>query len=130
MNDKINQMIQQNERIWNLYQIGPVQKAEVEQFMESIVDECVDWITDHVGFVPPEATLSLKKYFGLVDYQQADAVDFADLVVEFSNGDQRKAIGAAIASPNVNAFIDAHKEGWIGDEGKFARVIARALSTI
>ena len=40
MNERIKELVMQNERIWNLYTIGPVQRAEVEQFVESIVQEC------------------------------------------------------------------------------------------
>jgi hypothetical protein len=42
MNERIKELASKNERIWNLYTIGPVQRAEVEQFVESIVNECAD----------------------------------------------------------------------------------------
>lgn len=46
-NALIQELAQQNERIANLYNIGPVQRAEVTQFVESIVLRCVqvamDW---------------------------------------------------------------------------------------
>ena len=38
MNERIEKLARQNERIWNLYTIGPVQRAEVEQFIEAIVE--------------------------------------------------------------------------------------------
>lgn len=41
MNERIRHLIEQHERINNLYIIGPVQKAEVEDFVEAIVRECV-----------------------------------------------------------------------------------------
>ena len=42
MNEQlVKQLVMQNERIANLYTIGPVQRAEVEQFVEAIVRECV-----------------------------------------------------------------------------------------
>lgn len=41
MNEQlVKQFVMQNERIANLYNIGPVQRAEVEQFVEAIVREC------------------------------------------------------------------------------------------
>lgn len=55
---------------------------------------------------------------------------FTDLAAQFAGGDKRKAVGIAIASPEVDAFICAYQDGWIGVEGKFARVVARALSAI
>lgn len=46
-NALIQELAQQNERIANLYNIGPVQRAEVTQFVEAIVLRCVqvamDW---------------------------------------------------------------------------------------
>ena len=41
MNERIRHLIEQHERINNLYIIGPVQKAEVEDFIEAIVRECI-----------------------------------------------------------------------------------------
>lgn len=40
MNERIKELAEQHERIWNLYTIGPVQRAEVEGFVEAIVREC------------------------------------------------------------------------------------------
>ena len=46
-NALIHELAQQNERIANLYNIGPVQRAEVTQFVEAIVMRCIqvamDW---------------------------------------------------------------------------------------
>lgn len=42
MNERIRNLIEQHERINNLYIIGPVQKAEVEDFVEAIVKACAD----------------------------------------------------------------------------------------
>lgn len=54
MNDQlINQLAMQNERIANLYSIGPVQRAEVTQFVESIVNECIS-VVDKI--IPPGYT--------------------------------------------------------------------------
>lgn len=41
MNERIKELAQEHERIWNLYSIGPVQQAEVEDFVEAIVQECL-----------------------------------------------------------------------------------------
>lgn len=37
MNQHILDIVNQNERIRNLYEIGPVQKAEIEQFAEDLL---------------------------------------------------------------------------------------------
>jgi hypothetical protein len=37
----VRELAMQNERIANLYTIGPVQRAEVEQFVEAIVQRCI-----------------------------------------------------------------------------------------
>ena len=43
MNEElIKSLAMQNERIFNLYTIGPVQRAEVEQFVEAIVMQCLN----------------------------------------------------------------------------------------
>ena len=66
MNEElVRRLAMQNERIANLYTIGPVQRAEVEQFVEAIIRECAaeadkqtiycrgipwgKWIKDHFG---------------------------------------------------------------------------------
>lgn len=41
MDDRVRELAKRNERIWNLYSIGPVQRAEVEEFTESILQECI-----------------------------------------------------------------------------------------
>lgn len=41
MNDNIKELVSRHERIKNLYDIGPVQRAEIEEFVEEIVRECV-----------------------------------------------------------------------------------------
>ena len=47
MNEElVKSLAMQNERIFNLYTIGPVQRAEVEQFVESIVQECLNICED------------------------------------------------------------------------------------
>lgn len=39
----------------------------------------------------------------------------------------RVIIGKGIVHPDVNTFIDHHKDGWIGTNGKFARILCVAL---
>jgi hypothetical protein len=47
MNEEfIKSLAMQNERIFNLYTIGPVQRAEVEQFVEAIVMQCLNICED------------------------------------------------------------------------------------
>lgn len=73
MNPKIRELIQRHERIQNLYQIGPVQRAEVEAFVEEIVQECITVIEaakPGVDQLPPEVALTMaannvRAYFGL-----------------------------------------------------------------
>ena len=43
----VYELAQQNERIANLYNIGPVQRAEVTQFVEAIVLRCVQCALDY-----------------------------------------------------------------------------------
>jgi hypothetical protein len=71
MNERIKSIIEQNERILNLYTIGPVQRAEVEQFMQSIVQECINVVQkqDRIpeGFFCPKSAntheFELRKHF-------------------------------------------------------------------
>lgn len=69
MNERIKELVMQNERIWNLYTIGPVQRAEVEQFVESIVQECElalrPMLRDMVS--RGQAFDLIKKHFGVKD---------------------------------------------------------------
>ena len=47
MNEElVKSLAMQNERIFNLYTIGPVQRAEVEQFVEAIVMQCLNICED------------------------------------------------------------------------------------
>ena len=67
MNNLVQSLAMQNERIWNLYQIGPVQRAEVQQFVEAIVRECGTWIKDRDSDIETgeyDAT-ALLKHFGV-----------------------------------------------------------------
>lgn len=69
MNERIKELVMQNERIWYLYKIGPVQRAEVEQFVESIVQECElalrPMLRDMVS--RGQAFDLIKKHFGVKD---------------------------------------------------------------
>jgi hypothetical protein len=67
MNNLVRSLAMQNERIWNLYQIGPVQRAEVQQFVEAIVRECATWIetTDADPAIGKDDANALLKHFGV-----------------------------------------------------------------
>ena len=67
MNNLVRSLAMQNERIWNLYQIGPVQRAEVQQFVEAIVRECANWIetTDAGPAIGKDDANALLKHFGV-----------------------------------------------------------------
>jgi hypothetical protein len=43
----VRELAVQNERIANLYTIGPVQRAEVTQFVEAIVMRCIQCVLDY-----------------------------------------------------------------------------------
>lgn len=43
---------------------------------------------------------------------------------------KQRVIAQGLSMPNLNEFIELHKEGWLGAEGKFARVLARVLQAI
>ena len=45
--DLVRELALQNERIANLYNIGPVQRAEVTQFVEAIVMRCIQCVLDY-----------------------------------------------------------------------------------
>jgi len=46
-NALVRELAGQNERIANLYTIGPVQQAEVTQFVEAIVMRCIQCALDY-----------------------------------------------------------------------------------
>jgi hypothetical protein len=50
MNERIRALAKQNERIWNLYTIGPVQRAEVEQFVEAIVEATLTQVAERAYY--------------------------------------------------------------------------------
>ena len=43
----VRELALQNERIANLYNIGPVQRAEVTQFVEAVVMRCIQCALDY-----------------------------------------------------------------------------------
>ena len=43
---------------------------------------------------------------------------------------RRMLVAAALGNPELNKFIDEHKEGWIGVPGEFARTLANVCATI
>ncbi|MFY8212239.1 MAG: hypothetical protein ACOVLB_06225 [Candidatus Nanopelagicus sp.] len=43
----VRELAMQNERIANLYTIGPVQRAEVTQFVEAVVMRCIQCVLDY-----------------------------------------------------------------------------------
>ena len=36
-----------------------------------------------------------------------------------------RIVSYALLNPDLDDYIDQHKEGWIGVDGKFARILAR-----
>lgn len=71
MNERIRALTRQNERINNLCEIGPVQRAEVEQFVEAIIMESCDvlrkWKGEPFPFDEDVAVRLLKEHFGVND---------------------------------------------------------------
>jgi hypothetical protein len=80
MNDKIKELVEQNERIKNLYDIGPVQRAEVEQFAEALIEKCIALMEDsgtlcmyttfdkaQLGCAHNEAKKAIRQYFDIKD---------------------------------------------------------------
>ena len=73
MNDRIKELAAQNERIWNLYTIGPVQRAEVEDFAEAIIRECLAQVDKVHAMLEDNAEqtgvawvgLAISKHFGV-----------------------------------------------------------------
>lgn len=60
MNDRIEQLAQQNPRIWNLYTAGQAQCIEIEEFVQSIVQHCVD-----IAYREGDDVDYIKSYFGV-----------------------------------------------------------------
>jgi hypothetical protein len=54
------------------------------------------------------------------------------LAIHYSQGTKsvRELVAAALIDPDLDYWVDQHKEGWLGINGKFARTIARVLQTI
>lgn len=72
MNERIEKLARQNERIWNLYTIGPVQRAEVSQFVEAIVEETLTQVAERAYYTG--------------DRDWSDSVDRPWIQLEFGYG--------------------------------------------
>ena len=72
MNERIERLARQNERIWNLYTIGPVQRAEVSQFVEAIVEETLTQVAERAYYTG--------------DRDWSDSVDRPWIQLEFGYG--------------------------------------------
>jgi hypothetical protein len=59
----VRELAMQNERIANLYNIGPVQRAEVTQFVESIVMRCIKVAMDADD---PVLAVEMADLFGII----------------------------------------------------------------
>ena len=42
----------------------------------------------------------------------------------------RWAVGRALDIPSIDEIVAQYKDGWLGDRGRFARIVARCLSQI
>ena len=62
-NALVYELAQQNERIANLYNIGPVQRAEVTQFVEAIVMRCIQVAMDADD---PVLAVEMADLFGIM----------------------------------------------------------------
>lgn len=50
MNERIKELLINNPRLSDFYNVGPVQRASVEDFMQCVIDECINEI--HGAVVP------------------------------------------------------------------------------
>ncbi len=64
MNDRFEQLVQQKPLIWNFYTAGEAQRAEVQEFVQLIVQHCVD-IAYREGDDIDYVIYYLKSYFGV-----------------------------------------------------------------
>ena len=62
MNNRIQEIANQVERIRDLYNIGPVHRDAVEQFAELIVKECLDELAVWRFSEPSEAWMLERNY--------------------------------------------------------------------
>ena len=62
MKSTVKELVEKHQRIWNLYTIGPVQQAEVEDFVEAVVQECIDYCGENLSKTVGGA---LKIHFGV-----------------------------------------------------------------
>ena len=53
-----------------------------------------------------------------------------ELTVSYRRDLLRGVVGRALQSHNLQNFVDFYSQGWNGINGKFARVLARAMQAI
>jgi len=65
MNEQIKLLVDKVDRIKDMYNVGPVQQAAIEDFVELIVKECAE--VAHCNFHVDGLTLGsiLKQHFGV-----------------------------------------------------------------
>ena len=74
MNERIQELAQGNERILNFFQTGPVQRAAIEDFVEAIVQKCIEQAhkvselrgaTEEMIYGADTAALRIAMHFGV-----------------------------------------------------------------
>lgn len=63
MNERIKELAMSIPRIKDMYDVGPVQRASIEEFAELILEECCKVIDGH--YEPVYDGSILKEYFGV-----------------------------------------------------------------
>ena len=65
MNDRIEELVNKVDRMKDMYEVGPVQRAAIEDFVDLIVLECCE--VAHCNFHVDGLTLGgiLKEHFGV-----------------------------------------------------------------
>lgn len=67
MTNKTKQLIDNIPRLKDFYEVGPVQRAAVEDLVEAIIRECAETVQDFADHRFPASEYSdrLKRYFGI-----------------------------------------------------------------
>jgi hypothetical protein len=65
MNKRIELLVDQVDRIKDMYNVGPVQKAAIEDFAELIVKETLDQVNETMELTWPAMQVKIKQYFGV-----------------------------------------------------------------
>jgi hypothetical protein len=69
MNERIKELAEQVDRIKDMYNVGPVQRAAIEDFAELIVRECmsvcIDDIADPRDTTELKCAKKIKEHFGV-----------------------------------------------------------------